>query len=62
MNSTVIWNAEPTEIRVMAAAPTRPFGVSAVNIEGEYMRVCPNAQLPTPPASPLYIFFKAAAL
>ena len=35
LNSTVVWNAEPTEIRVMATAPTRPFGVPAVNIEGE---------------------------
>ena len=35
LNSTIIWNAEPAEIRVMAAAPTRPFGVPAVNIEGE---------------------------
>ena len=26
------------------------------------MRVCPNAQLPTPPAGPLYIFFKPTAL
>ena len=30
LNSTVVWNAEPTEIHVMAAAPTRPFGVPAV--------------------------------
>jgi len=35
LNSTVIWNAEPIEIRVMAAAPTRPFSVPTVNFEGE---------------------------
>jgi hypothetical protein len=35
LNSTIVWNIEPTEIRVMAVALTRPFGVPAVNIEGE---------------------------
>jgi hypothetical protein len=35
LNSTIVWNIEPTEIRVMAATPTRLFGVPAVNIEGE---------------------------
>jgi hypothetical protein len=33
LNSTVVWNAEPTEIRIVAAAPTQPFGVPVVNIE-----------------------------
>jgi hypothetical protein len=35
LNSTIVWNIEPTKIRIMAATPTRPFGVPAVNIEGE---------------------------
>jgi hypothetical protein len=30
LNSTVVWNIEPTRIRVMAVGPTRPFGVLAV--------------------------------
>jgi hypothetical protein len=30
LNSTIIWNAEPTRIGVMATNPTRPFGVLAV--------------------------------
>ena len=30
LNSTVVWNAKPIGIRVMAAGPTRPFGVPAV--------------------------------
>ena len=30
LNSTIVWNAEPTGIGVMAAGPTRPFGVLAV--------------------------------
>ena len=30
LNSTVVWNAEPTGIGVMAAGPTQPFGVPAV--------------------------------
>jgi hypothetical protein len=30
LNSTVIWNAEPTGIGVMDVDPTRPFGIPAV--------------------------------
>ena len=30
LNSTIVGNAEPTGIGVMAAGPTRPFGVPAV--------------------------------
>jgi hypothetical protein len=30
LNSTVVWNIEPTGIGVMAASPTRPFGVPVV--------------------------------
>ena len=30
LNSTVVWNADPTGIGVMAVGPTRPFGVLAV--------------------------------
>jgi hypothetical protein len=36
LNSTVVWNTEPTEIHIMATAPTQLFGVPEVNIEGEY--------------------------
>ena len=30
LNSTIVWNTEPTGIGVMAVGPTRPFGVPAV--------------------------------
>jgi len=30
LNSTIVWNAELTGIGIMAASPTRPFGVPAV--------------------------------